>query len=156
MRDNPMVRDWSENEFQARVVARIAQLGKPESTLLKAAGLTGDEIRKVPKRGRRIDTVLGIARALNWTIGQAIGIQDPTLFLGREREVDPKKLALSLSLADEIVGDNPTGGRDVQVVADAASLVYSVLSEREAAGKSIDDSEVREAIGSLLRRSFAR
>jgi hypothetical protein len=47
------MQDWSEGDFQARVNARIEQLGKPETTLLRNAGLTGDEIRKIPKRARR-------------------------------------------------------------------------------------------------------
>ena len=149
------MQDWSEPDFQARVSARIEQLGDKETTLLRAAGLTGDEIRKIPKRGRRIDTILGIAKALKWTVGQALGIQDPTLFLDREREIDPTKLALALSLAEDTIGDNP-GGERVGVVADAASLVYSVLSEREASGQPLDNEEARALISSLLRRFFAK
>lgn len=148
------MKDWSETEFQDRVVARVKQLGKPETTLLREAGLTGDEIRKVPKRGRRIDTVLGIARALQWTVGQAIGVQDPTLFLDREREIDPTKLARALALAEDAIGENRPG--DAATLADAASLVYSVLSERESAGVSLDDGEARAVIESLLRRFFAK
>lgn len=151
----PRMQDWSEPDFQARVIARITQLGEKETTLLRAVGLTGDEIRKIPKRGRRVDTLLGIAKALRWTVGQALGIQDPTLFLEREREIDPTKLALALSLAEDTVGDNP-GGERVRVVADAASLVYSVLSEREANGQPLDDEEARALISSLLRRFFAK
>lgn len=149
------MREWSEADFQARVQARIRQLGQPETTLLRQAGLSGDEIRKAPKRGRRIDTVLGIARALKWTVGQAIGIQDPTLFLDQEREIDPAKLARALSLAEETIGDNPEGRR-VSVLADVASLVYSVLSERESDGLPLDDDEARALIASLLRKVFAK
>lgn len=149
------MRDWSETLFQERVNARIAQLGKTKTTLLREAGLTGDEIRKEPKRGRRIDTIFGIARALQWTVGQAIGIQDPTLFLDREREIDPSKLALAMSLAEAAIGDNPEGQKPA-VLADAASLVYSVLSERESAGSPLSDEEARAAIESLLRRVFAK
>lgn len=145
--------NWSENDFQSRVRARIAQLGEPESTLLRRVGLSGDEIRKIPKRGRRIDTVLGIARALHWTAGQALGIQDPTLFLDREREIDARKLALALEMAEAVVGDNSEGSR-IGAIADVASLVYSVISEREALGLPIDESTMRSVLASLLRRGF--
>jgi hypothetical protein len=142
---------WSEADFQARVRARIAQLGESESTLLRRAGLTGDEIRKIPKHGRRIDTVIAIARALHWTVGQALGIQDPALFHS-EREIDPKKLALALETAKNVIGDNLEQNR-VQVLADVACLVYSILSEREAQGLPINESDaVRAVIESTLRR----
>jgi hypothetical protein len=146
---------WSESDFKARIQARLKQLGMRESTVLKRAGLKGDEIRKQPKRGRRVDTVFGIAQALQWTVGQAIGIQDPSLFLGREREIDPTKLARALSIAEDVIGDNPEG-QSVETLADMASLVYSVLSERESDGKSLDDPEARSVIESLLRRAFTK
>jgi hypothetical protein len=149
------MREWSEIEFQARIEARIRQLGRPETTLLREAGLTGDEIRKGPKRGRRIDTIFGIARALQWTVGQAMGMQDPTLFLDRELEVDPAKLARSLQIAEDVIGDNPEG-RDMAALAEQACLAYSVLAERESGGKSLDDAEARSIIESLLRRFFTK
>jgi hypothetical protein len=148
-----MTKEWSEADFQARVEARIAQLGEPETTLLRRAGLTGDEIRKAPKRGRRIDTVIRIARALRWTVGQALGLQDPTLFLDRELEIDPKKLGLALAIAEDVIGENPEG-RSAATLADVASLVYSVLSERESGGLSIDSDVMRSVIESILRRGF--
>jgi hypothetical protein len=147
--------EWSEAEFQARVKARLEQLGKPESTALIEAGGTGDEIRKLPKRGRRIDTVFLIARACRWTIGQALGIQDPARFFDREREIDPRKLSRAFVIAEQAIGDNPEGQRPDKL-AEAASLVYSVLSEREAGGKSLDDGEARLVIESLLRRFFPK
>lgn len=149
------MKPWSEKEFQTRVLARLAQIGKAEFTALRDAGGTGDEIRKIPKRGRRIDTVLIIARACQWTVGQAMGIQDPTLFLDREREIDPRKLTRALTIAEDVLGDNPEG-QTPDILSDAASLVYSVLSEREAEGKSLDDDEARSVIESLLRRFFTK
>lgn len=153
------MRNWSETEFQKRVDARVLQLnartGKTEHGLLIEAGLKGDEIRKEAKRARRMDTLAGIARALQWTMGQAIGIQDPTLFLEREREIDPTKLARALRMAEEAIGDNPEGDR-LATVANVASLVYSTLSEREAAGKSVDDEEARELLRSMLRHFFTK
>lgn len=151
----PSMKEWSEAEFRARVDARIAQLGQAETTLLRDGGHTGDEIRKIPKRGRRVDTLYRIADALKWTIGQAIGIQDPTLYLERESEIDPTKLARALSIAEDTIGDNPEGRR-VDVLARASSLVYSVLSERESEGKSLDDEEARSLIEALLRRFFSK
>jgi len=119
------MKGWSETDFQARIEARIAQLGETETSLLRAAGLTGDEIRKVPKRGRRIDTIIGIAQALRWTVGQALGIQDPALFLDRDREIDPRKLAASLEIAEDVIGDNPEGDR-ASVLADVASATEKI------------------------------
>ena len=143
--------DWSESDFRDRIEARIRQLGLPETTLLKAAGLSGDEIRKTPKRGRRIDTIVGIARALRWTLGQAIGIQDPTLFLDREREIDPARLAKALEIVDQALD-----GAEVpaNVLADAASLVYSTLAEAEANGCPPDHEQSRQLIESLVRRVY--
>lgn len=146
---------WSEEDFQRRVEARIAQLGVTETRLLRGKGFTGDEIRTVAKQGRRIDTIAKIATALQWTLGQAIGIHDPTLFLDREREIDPTKLARSLSIAEDAVGDYTAEDR-LTLVADAASLVYSVLAEREAAGRPLSDDESAAVIESLLRRFFAK
>lgn len=149
------MKEWSESDFQARIDARIAQLGEPEATLLRRADLTGDEIRKVPKRARRMDTIVGIARALRWTLGQALGLQDPTLFLDRDREIDPAKLALALEIADDVIGDNPEGNR-LNVLADIASLVYSVISEREADGLPADVETVRSVLDAVLRRVLPR
>jgi hypothetical protein len=149
------MRGWSESEFQDRVRARIAQLGEPETTLLRRAGLSGDEIRKIPKRGRRVDTVVAIAHALKWTVGQAVGLQDPTLFLDREREIDPRKLTMALEIAEDVIGENPEGDR-IGVLADVASLVYSVISEREAEGDPIDGETIRSVVKATLRRIGSR
>lgn len=149
------VMDWSEADFQARVEARVKQLGIPEATLLRSVGLSGDEIRKVPKRGRRIDTVVGIAKALRWTMGQALGTTDPTLFLERDRDIDPAKLMMALRIAEDIVGDNPEG-RSPAVVADVASLVYSLIRERAEAGLPVECDVVRSIVSATLRRVFPR
>ena len=53
---------WSEEDFQRRAEARITQLKGNETGLLRGAGLSGDEIRKAPKRGRRIDTIAAFGR----------------------------------------------------------------------------------------------
>lgn len=144
------MREWSETRFKERVQARLEQLGQPKiKPLLIAAGGKGDEIRKDPKRARRMDTIFLIAKALKWTVGQAVGIQDPTLFLDSERELDPAKLALAMQMADEIVGENDPGWESV---ADLTSSVYSVLSDREAEGLSLDTDEVRSMLGSIFRR----
>jgi hypothetical protein len=147
--------EWSEKEFQARVTARLKQLGTTETAALRAVGGTGDEIRKTAKRGRRIDTILLIAHALKWTLGQALGLQDPTAFYDRDLAVDPRKLARAWAIAEEAIGDNPEGQK-VEVLAEASSLIYSVLSEREASGESLDDVGARSAVASLLRRFFAK
>lgn len=149
------MKDWSEVDFQARVEARVKQLGVPEATLLRGVGLSGDEIRKMPKRGRRVDTVLGIAKALKWTMGQALGTTDPTLFLERDRDVDPARLMMALRIAEDIVGDNPEG-RSPAVIADVASLVYSVIRERDEAGLPVECDVIRSIVSATLRRLFPK
>lgn len=138
----------------ARVAARIEQLGIKETTALKLAGLTGDEIRTRRKRGPRIDTIMNIAKALRWTLGQAVGLQDPMLFLDREVSIDPTKLAQAMQITQKMIGertDIPLGD-----MAEAVSLVYSTLSDFEVAGVSVEGSAAEVAIDSMLRRLFAK
>jgi len=149
-----MIKDWSETEFLERVHARVRQLGKPESRLLKDADGTGDEIRKVPKHGRQVATLVIIARALRWTLGQAMGTQDPTAFFDRELEVDPRKLTLALSIAEELLRDEKP--RTAADLANATSRIYSVFADREARGLPLDDAEARALIESLMRRLLAK
>ncbi len=138
-----MAAEWSEEAFLQRVRARVAELGQAESALLRAAGLTDSLIRKVPGRARRMDSVAAIARALDWTLAEAIGVE-PTA------RVDRSMLRTALLVAEKKV---PRRAADrVEVVCRAAALFYEILTERKEGGQPVpDDAEALALADALIR-----
>lgn len=150
--------EWNQAAFARRVRARVDQLNATMEGLAKKAGGRGDEIRKSIEDKRKLGptatSITFVATALSWTIGQAMGTTDPTLNLRREQEIDPRKLQIAIYLADlaaeEISGESH---HDDPRYARMVSTAYSWVSEREAAGRSIDTSDpvLMADVKSLLR-----
>ncbi len=138
-----MAAEWSEEAFLERVRRRVAELGKAESALLREAGLDVSLIRKVPGRARRMDSIAAIARALDWTLADAIGVQ-PT------SRVDRSMLRTALLVAERKV-PRRVADRD-EVVSRAAALFYEILAERKEGGEPVsDDAEALALADALIR-----
>jgi hypothetical protein len=140
-----MPAEWSEEAFLERVRRRVAQLGKAESALLRAAGVSQDLIRKVPDHGRRIDSVAAIARALDWTLAEAIGVQ-PIV------KADVSLLELALLAAERKVPGWLENRTDA--VCRAAALFYDILAERKESGKPLPDVAETLALADALVRGM--
>lgn len=138
-----MAAEWSEEAFLDRVRRRVAELGKSESALLREAGVGEDLIRKVPGRARRMDSIASIARALDWTLAEAIGIQSTS-------KVDVEMLGRAILVADRKL---PRRLEDrMRTVSQAAALFYDILSERKEEGRPVsDDAEALALADALIR-----
>ena len=138
-----MAAEWSEEAFIERIRRRVAELDKPESALLREAGVSEDLIRKVPGYGRRIDSIAAIARALGWTLAEAIGAQATP-------RVDVEMLRLALFAAERKV-PRRLDGRS-QVICQAAARFYDILAERQEEGKPpLDEAGALDLADALVR-----
>ena len=138
-----MTAEWSEEAFLERVHRRVAELGKAESALLREAGLDDSLIRKVPGRARRMDSIASIARALDWTLAEAIGVRSTP-------RVDVELLRMALMVAEKKV-PRRTDDRAL-VVCQAAALFYDILAERKEDGQPVpDDAEALALADALIR-----
>lgn len=147
---------WNQDAFARRVLARADQLNSTLEGLGKAAGGRGDALRKAiePKvQGPTAQTLLFVATALHWSIGQVMGVTDPSLDLRQEREVDPRKLRDAVRLVEVAKGDVVDEIRREMAYADAVSYAYAFLSRREAEGRPLDwsNAESLEDIIDMLR-----
>jgi hypothetical protein len=118
--------DWSEEAFLERVRRRVVELGRSETALLREAGVSEDLIRKTAGRGRRIDSIVSIARALDWTLAEALGIQPPP-------RVDTQLLYTAMLIAEQKVPPRVEGERP-EILCRAAALFYDILAERQEKG----------------------
>jgi hypothetical protein len=129
--------NWSEEAFLERVRRRVVELGKSETALLREAGVSEDLIRKTAGRGRRIDSIVSIARALDWTLAEALGVQPPP-------RVDTQLLSTAMVIAEQRVPRRLIRGDRAALVCRAAALFYDVLAER--AGKGLPPFTEDEAL----------
>lgn len=100
---------WSDADFCARVEERAAALGMSVRELMAEAGLAADTLNHPAAQGRRIDTILKIAKAAKTT---------PDALLGITPEDDPEAQLRLARLA---------------LVADVAAHLYVALSRRSGA-----------------------
>ena len=169
----PLPQLWDHAAWQQRIRDRLEQLGSPAQTLLRDVGGQSDEIRTQlnPKNkgsGPNINIIMRIAKALQWTIGQAVGTEDPTLMPGneglaseidkRKGQLDPQKLQWALCFVDqyyiEATGSDNRYIEKSPGYAEAVNIIYSFLSEEESEGRSPDPEQnptLRLAIRNLLR-----
>lgn len=140
-----MAAEWSEEAFLERVRRRVAELGKSESALLRDAGVSEDLIRKVAERGRRIDSIAAIARALDWTLAEAIGVQSTS-------RVETELLRTALVVAERKVPRRLESRP--QAVCQAAALFYDILAERHEDGHPPLSETDALALGDALVRGM--
>lgn len=66
---------WSDEDFRARIAQRCTELGCSKRSVLKAAALAHDYLQTEPQHGRRIDNLAKLAVALNWSLGELLGLK---------------------------------------------------------------------------------
>ena len=125
--------EWDEEAFQARVTARLAELGLTRNSALKGIDPRSvDLLRRKEGRGRRIDSLMKIAAALDWTLAEALGIQaDPA--------VDPFILEMAIAVAQEQIPRRLLGRANPEAVARTAALAYDFLAQRAQRGEPVRD-----------------
>lgn len=134
-------RPWHEEQLQARITARLAELGLDQTNALRRVGASVDLIRKIPTQGRRIDSLEEIARALEWTLPELLGITPPADI--PKPELDRRKMATAFAMANRAVGsavDDSDPAR-IQFAADAIADFYAVLNGIEKSGKSLEEAD---------------
>lgn len=143
-----MPKDWSEEEFLARIDARLAELGKSRSGALTQAGASADLIRKEPAYGRRIDSIITIARACDWTLAEALGITGLP---------DPDLLRISTALALRMIPRRRMllvrRGYEERI-AEAVTTVYDYFARAAEEGTKVPDLRAGESIIKSLMRGW--
>jgi hypothetical protein len=121
--------EWNEENFKERVTERARELNKSLRSVLISAGLAHETFQKVPVQGRRVDTLIKLAKALDWTLADIMGWE----MIGR---VDVELLILSYKTAVRGMRyvSNPTKEAELEVTA----RIYNVLADRQRAGETID------------------
>lgn len=136
-----MADEWDEQAFQQRVDDRLAVIGKSRSGALKDIDESEDLLRDRGKAGRRIDTILKIVRALDWTLAGALNIP-PT------SHADVSLLGMALEVAlKRFPPRRLLGGPNIETIAEAAAVAYDSLAERAEKGNPPRDRE--EAIAQV-------
>lgn len=138
-----MNEEWDEAAFQKRVRARLAVIGKSATGAMRDVGEAEWHILKSPKNGRRIDSFIKIARALDWTLAELLGVEPP----GR---ADPRLLEYALTIAQERIPRRLFGAANRQAVAEAAATVYEFLAGRVARGEPVYSSTDARALADSL------
>lgn len=124
-----MAIEWSEADFQKRIKKRLDEIGKSAAGALAEKGYSVDLIRQRAKDGRRMDTIVKIADALDWNLAEAIGVK-PT------ERIDPKLLETALWAVDQVLPRRIEGDRNRALLRGAA-LFYMVLAQAQARGEPI-------------------
>jgi hypothetical protein len=142
------IRNWSEDEFLDRVRRRVSELGQSESALLRVAGLSADLIRKSAGRGRRIDSIISICRALDWTLEEALGLSPPA-------QIDPEMLRLALAVVERQVPLRVLERREI--VAHGVALFYDILAHRKERGQpALEEEEAAQLAEALITGMMRR
>ncbi len=131
-----MTATWSDQEFIERVERRSQEIGKPLAKVMRDARSSLDYLRHPAQTGRRIDKIIAIANALNWTLADALGLSPAP----PKMVIDNARLRRSIEAAVRVTG---TGAPDsAEVIADHATRIYRILSDREIQGRSVTDDEL--------------
>jgi hypothetical protein len=142
----------SETELAGRVSERCREIGRTLAEVLSRAGVSRAFLSARPKHGRRLDRLEALARELNWTITDLLG-------LGVSPRVDSALLAKALRLAARLVQRQPAGGERDALTAEFATAIYEWLVKRAAEGHPViaeDDEASLSLIEWVLDRFVAR
>jgi hypothetical protein len=130
-----------EDAFQARIMARAAELGLNEAEVMRRAGRAADTFNKRPgESGRTYNLIESIAGAVGMTVAEAIGQAAPMGLLLRH----------AVKVACRAI---PSDRREL--LADAIESAYDVLFERHHAGLPIDESAL-STLEAMIRRNIGR
>jgi hypothetical protein len=135
------VRGWSEQKFRERVAARAAELGETVNALMERAGL-GEQFRRTPRSGRRIDTLEKIAQTLNWTLAEVMGFVEP---------IDIDLLLRAHQSAQRVYAALRIAARTERVLISAQAYIYSELVECRQSGVEVDDEHLAACERMLIR-----
>jgi hypothetical protein len=99
-----------------------------------------DALSKAPKHGRRLDTFERLAKVCEWSLGEAMGFEEP------ETSVDLMVLALQITrrglrgipLTDQVEGET-------------IARVYDVLAALRREGRPIDEREVATMVATIAK-----
>jgi hypothetical protein len=139
---SPEISPWrfSEERWVARLRARAAELGKPLGVLLTEAGMAPDALNKAPKHGRRLDTFERLAKVCEWSLGEAMGFEEPETavdLMVRALQITRRGLR-KLPLNDQLEGET-------------IARVYDILAERRRRGLPIDDQVVGSVADAIAK-----
>lgn len=143
--------EWDEGAFQARVRARLEELGKSKTGALRDIDAGEDLLRREPKQGRRVDSLYKIARALDWTLVELLAIKPAV-----EARCDTQILEFAVRVAMERIPRRLFGGDNPAAVAEAAALAYDYLVERAAEGVALDSRDVAAGVAALVKHARDR
>jgi hypothetical protein len=142
----------SDFELAERVSARCREIGRTLAEVLRNAKISRAFLAARPKHGRRLDRLEALARELNWTLADLLG-------MGVSPRIDPALLAKALRLAARLVQRQPAGGERDTLTAEFATVIYEWLVKREAEGHPViaeDDEASLSLIEWVLDRFVAR
>jgi hypothetical protein len=121
---------WSDAEFCKRVVRRCDDLGKSQREVLRGAGLAHDYLTNPPAHGRRLDRIVKLAEALDWSLAEIMGLS-----LTVKGDVKLFTTAL-LTARKATVNVRPL--KD-ETLARVQTTIYNMLVQRRAEGLAVDD-----------------
>jgi hypothetical protein len=124
-----MAVEWSEADFQKRIKQRLEEIGKSAAGALAEKGYSVDLIRQRAKDGRRMDTIVKIADALDWDLAEAIGVKP-------QGRIDPKLLEAALWAVEQVLPRRIKGDR-TRALLRGTALFYTVLEAASARGEPI-------------------
>jgi hypothetical protein len=128
---------WSDEQFCKRVIERLRELGVSQRQVLKEAGLAHDYLQNPPAHGRRLDRIVKLATALNWSLAEIMG-------LGLNTKVDVNLLTIAYNRTKQALGD--AQDRDPKQFTNLQALIYNRLLARRADGLVVDDEKFLDGI----------
>ncbi|HSR76410.1 MAG TPA: hypothetical protein VLN57_07465 [Xanthobacteraceae bacterium] len=120
---------WSDELFRIRVAKRCKQLGRSQRAVLKDAKLAHDFLHVVPAHSRRVDTLEKIAKALDWSLPEVMGLE----LIG---QADVELMIKTVYVARKVVSYlfEPNAELEAQIL----TSIYNILLDRQHAGQPID------------------
>jgi hypothetical protein len=119
----------SEIDLGGRVTERARELGRSLADVLAGAGISRGFLNAKPQHGRRLDRLEALARELNWTLADLLGL--------KVTRIDPALLAKAVRMAGRLAQRRPEGGDRDQLIAGLAAAVYEWLARRAAEGQTV-------------------
>jgi len=154
-----MTNPWDHAELIARVDRRAQQLrGVKAAALFAKKGIPKDSVAIRKETSPRLSTLERVASALEWTLPQLLGIEEPDKMAD---SLDDRRLRLAMRLVDDAIGLHKS---PVDECADALAEAYRALLAIEAAaqanGGSSNGAGLSEdaftAVSAMLRSRLGR
>jgi hypothetical protein len=129
---------WSETALKTRLANRAAELGTTVAQLAQQAGLQRDAFRndRLPKTGRRIDTLEALAVACQWSLAEVMGFE----VLNR---VQPHLLKDAFACAEQALEQVLSPQQQEAVIWTVCARIYDILAKGERDGSPVDDAGKR-------------